>query len=702
MKKVIFILLLLSATVKTVCAQGTVFNYQGHLFDNDLPENGSYDFRCVLFDGPTNVFQFGNIVTNASVIVTNGLFALNIDFGEGVFTGEPRWLEIGVRTNGDSNIFTTLTPRQQMLPTPYAIHAGSASSLTAPIGDDMLPGGLAHLGTDQTFTGTINFSPSAGAPFAVSNAKMIKNLNAEKLGGLTADGFWKRGGNFGTASGADFLGTIDDQPLEFRVRNQRALRLEPGTSTPNAIFDGFVGIGTTAPFRELDVVGDLRLTTAFPFVEFVSTDWSDPAYIRANVDVNSSTHGDYLEFTTPKNKGFLFFQSSVGPKMVIDPAGNVGIGTSNPGPFKVSIDGSFKALNNTADSEILIYNPPVLSDETHYFSALYLDATHCNIPAGVTDNGYRIGLSAQGYVEDPAFEGTLNYQYGVWARHGAYKSSHGTINNSYGVFIDSLTDGSTTFGNLYGLYQDSRAAKNYFAGDLGIGTSSPTARLEVGGQNPKVRIWQDQNTPGEALLWLAASGGQDKKAKVILHNVTLESAAGDGGDYLRIQNKTKGDINGDPLAYFAANGAVGIGTDSPASKLDVRGDITCTSVIQTSDRNAKENFGPIDPAEVLEKLNTLPLMTWNYKTQDPAVRHLGPMAQDFRAAFGLGQDDKHINNVDVDGVEIAAIQRINQLVTEQKRELAAKEKRVTALESKVAELEKALSLVLNERSGGVK
>ena len=81
----------------------------------------------------------GNIVagplTNSATGVTNGLFAVTLDFGSGVFTGSNRWLEMAARTNGAA-AFTTLAPRQPILPTPYAIMANSASNLlgTLPAG----------------------------------------------------------------------------------------------------------------------------------------------------------------------------------------------------------------------------------------------------------------------------------------------------------------------------------------------------------------------------------------------------------------------------------------------------------------------------------------------------------------------------------------------------------------------------------------
>jgi hypothetical protein len=85
---------------------------------------------------------------------------------------------------------------------------------------------------------------------------------------------------------------------------------------------------------------------------------------------------------------------------------------------------------------------------------------------------------------------------------------------------------------------------------------------------------------------------------------------------------------------------------------------------------------PVDGFEILEKLAELPISTWNYKRDAPSVRHLGPMAQDFMAAFGLGDDDKVINHLDANGVAMVAIQALYR--------------KVGALESEVLALRAAL------------
>ena len=83
-----------------------------------------------------------------------------------------------------------------------------------------------------------------------------------------------------------------------------------------------------------------------------------------------------------------------------------------------------------------------------------------------------------------------------------------------------------------------------------------------------------------------------------------------------------------------------------------------------SDRNAKAGFKPIDSLQVLERLASMPIDTWNYKGQPASVQHIGPVAQDFYAAFGLGEDNRYISSVDADGVTMAAIQGLYQMTQE--------------------------------------
>jgi hypothetical protein len=111
----------------------------------------------------------------------------------------------------------------------------------------------------------------------------------------------------------------------------------------------------------------------------------------------------------------------------------------------------------------------------------------------------------------------------------------------------------------------------------------------------------------------------------------------------------------------------------------------------TSDRNAKENFAAIDSKKVLEQLVAMPLSTWNFKGADPRLRLLGPTAQDFHAAFGLGDDDKTIVGTNLHGVALAAVQGLHQIVqaneVKMRALLADKDRELAALRERLAEVE---------------
>jgi hypothetical protein len=111
-----------------------------------------------------------------------------------------------------------------------------------------------------------------------------------------------------------------------------------------------------------------------------------------------------------------------------------------------------------------------------------------------------------------------------------------------------------------------------------------------------------------------------------------------------------------------------------------------------SDRNIKDNFSPINPQQVLAKVTAMPITTWNYK-EEPEKLHLGPMAQDFYGAFGIGYDDKTITFLDEGGVALAAIQGLNQKVDD-------KDAKIQALEKQVAELKEMVKALAEKSNAG--
>ena len=118
-----------------------------------------------------------------------------------------------------------------------------------------------------------------------------------------------------------------------------------------------------------------------------------------------------------------------------------------------------------------------------------------------------------------------------------------------------------------------------------------------------------------------------------------------------------------------------------------------TGWVCPSDRNLKENIIPSEGGEILRRLVQIPVSYWNAKGGDAANRHLGPMAQDFYAAFGLGTDDTHINTGDLDGVALASIQGLYQLLQEKDTKIKEQDTRIEKLEKLIAEMEKRIAFM---------
>ena len=109
-----------------------------------------------------------------------------------------------------------------------------------------------------------------------------------------------------------------------------------------------------------------------------------------------------------------------------------------------------------------------------------------------------------------------------------------------------------------------------------------------------------------------------------------------------------------------------------------------------SDRNLKENFAALDGQEVLHQLSLIPITEWNYRAQDPGIRHIGPMAQDFYAAFGLGESDQHISTVDTDGIALVSIQALYALMQEKDDQIDAQQDQIDELRAEVEALKQAI------------
>ena len=186
----LFFGLVVVGIASTVLGQGTAFMYQGRLNTNGIGASGPYDFRFQLYDALSG----GNAVTppetNVSVTVASGLFSTTLDFGA-VFKGTNYWLDIGVRTNGNAtNTFTILTPRQPLLPVPYAIFANTASNLLGTLLASQLSGALPSAQITGNYFGPVNFTNGANSFLGTffGSGGSLSNLNGSQItSGTVAD-----------------------------------------------------------------------------------------------------------------------------------------------------------------------------------------------------------------------------------------------------------------------------------------------------------------------------------------------------------------------------------------------------------------------------------------------------------------------------------------------------------------------------------
>jgi hypothetical protein len=374
-------------TFQRLHGQVTAFSYNGRLSDNGQPANGSYDMNFALFDALNGGGTVGTLQTKSDVSVTDGLFALTLDFGANVFTGPPRWLEIAVRHTGTPN-FITLAPRQGLSSSPYAVYALSAASVSGDLAikdasitsAKIAPGqvvkslnGLTDVVTLQAGTPNLTINPVGnslvlsvtGGPGGGGGGSSIWNLNgantyysAGNVGigtaspdhrlsisggpGWTANGW---GGALELDSGAALawksntggqrfgMGHTDGGFFIFRTAS------DPGTTASQATYDfaindvGRATIGRRANGPGLDIYGEwdgaeqgaLSLIADKPSLRL--TGGLSTLGNSWLIHVGSDGPGD-LEFFNKQRAGVL--NTSFGLVMALAPTGQLGIGTATP------------------------------------------------------------------------------------------------------------------------------------------------------------------------------------------------------------------------------------------------------------------------------------------------------------------------------------------------------------------------------------
>jgi hypothetical protein len=351
-------------------------------------------------------------------------------------------------------------------------------------------------------------------------------------------------------------------------------------------------------------------------------------------------------------------------------------------------DGTYALALNTSGSdntangtEALYYNTSGSANTANGYGALYSNTSGSDNTAIGFDalefntNGY--DNTANGY--EALFSNQNGYENTADGYNALYGNTSGYLNVAVGqdamklnmvgyenVAIGHLALGNNTNDNqivaigYHALENDNAYGEGYSGnGDnTAVGYSALAANTD-GAENTAVGYEAlinntdgFYNTAYGSYALAGSSGGEG--------NIAIGYAAGYG------LTTGSGDIyignTGDGTSFSQTeNNIIRIGTEGTQTATYLAGTVYANGVALTSDRNAKEHFQPVDNQAVLAKVAALPLTEWNYKTDKAGVQHIGPMAQDFHAAFQLdGADDKHISVVDEGGVALAAIQGLNQ------------------------------------------
>jgi hypothetical protein len=467
----------------------------------------------------------------------------------------------------------------------------------------------------------IGVRTNGGAAFATLNPRQA----------LTATPYAIYAGSVGASN---IVGNISPGQLPADV----ALRTGDNTFTGNQfITSGNVGIGTTTPAT--------RLTVVTP----------DNSYGIEHTDGTrrlSTFLGNGAWFGTVSPDPFYLFVNDGAPALTIGTNSNVGIGTSFPGASTLQINDPFL----TPIAAGLQVNHPI-------------NGAYIQINRGPGQGGAGLWVDNSGAGDANTSLLMLRNNVGSSPQTVLNVTADGTVQGlqfqGSGSGLSGLNASQLTGGTMPDARLSAnvalRSGANIFSGNQTINGFLNLNGVFSGWGDFRLYSYNGNGSNGTAFVQARDDSGTSS-----IDLVLRSQSSGGVVDAMRI----------------LSNGNVGIGTDTPGTKLEVAGEVTVTACNITSDRNAKEQFKPVNPREVLNKVTSLPITEWQYKSQGDA-RHIGPMAQDFHEAFSLGHDDKHITSVDADGVALAAIQGLNQKLEEK---LAEKAREVEDLKQSVLEL----------------
>lgn len=573
-------------------------------------------------------------------------------------------------------------------------HLSADSMASGTIPDARLSGNVVRIDSNPKFTGTVE------APQFIGSGAGVTNVDALTLGGKPSGGFWQAGGNAGTVQGTHFLGTVDNQPFELRVNNKRAMVIRNDGFSLSSVTLGaeWNEVTTAALGAAIGGGGDLYEPNR------AASSYSTIAGGRGNMITDSSafTQGSQVFGENAIGGGRLntIYETTIaviggGQRNEVRATGALisgGFGNhifTNVAEYAVISGGKGNAVGSAYGS--IAGGSRNLVD---------VHATNAAVGGGYLNViRYRATTSviAGGEGNEIQEHGSTSVIGGGAANQVRNNARDAFLGGGRGNVIDAYAVGSTLAGGM----------TNHVVGDYAVLGGGRGNRI-FGGWNYSTISGGLQNTTDGYSS--AVGGGEDNFAQgnysvipggVGNHAVDHSMAAGRRAKAIHPGSFVWGDSTD---AIVATSGADQFVTRAKGGYgLYSSGDLS-TGVflasgggawLSLSDRNAKENVVPTDAREVLDKVSALPMATWNYKTQDKSIRHIGPMAQDFAAAFQVGESQTAINTVDADGVALAAIQGLNQKL---EAEVKSKDQRIGELETRLAELEKLVRKAVGSQS----
>ncbi len=693
--------------VSIQAALGTGFTYQGQLKQSGNPVNGTCDLQFSLYDAASGGTQVGTTQSKTSVAVSNGYFTIpDLDFGS-VFTGDARWLAIAVRCPAGSGSYTPLSPRQALTPAPYALALPGLWTQQNGVSPNVIGGYNGNSVTDGRVGATIGGGGASGAINRVTDNYGTVGGG----GGNTASGNATVGGGYqNTASGGE--ATI-------------------GGGWLNTASGGFATIGggyTNTASNYYATVGGGSSNTASGEFTTVSggrdnTASGESATVGGGVE-NTAVYTGTTVSGGWNNSASLDYAAVGGGagNTASGPASTVSGGWSNAASGEsASIGGGDYNVAAAAYATIAgggPWDPGNPTDTNNRVTDDYgtigggggnragdgdgdpTTARFATVGGGGANTASGESASVGGGYENTASGGDATVSGGAFNTASGDKAivGGGYDNAASGEFATVGGGAGNTASGLYatvgGGYVNT-ASGLYATVGGGYSNEAIEASTTVGGGWNNTASANAATVPGGAsniasgaYSFAAGAHAQATHAGAFVWS-SAEATSSWGDNTFTVRS------HGGARFYTAPGTGTGVQLASGAG-----------SWSNLSDRAAKENYEPVDGREVLERLAAVPIQTWNYRSQDPAIRHIGPVAQDFYAAFGVGEDDTHISTVDADGVALAAIQGLYDLSQEQAARIAELEGRVAALEAEnstqqlqIDDLEARLAALAGRASG---